>query len=305
MTTIDDFFLGIWDNTLYRKLILSIIVVIITFLLQAAIRNLLVKRLTRLTGETVQTYTLRKIIDYVILTIGVIVLFGLWVQRSADLTVAVGLMAAGLAFALQEVIGSAAGWLSTVFGRPFVLGDRIEVDGITGDIIDIGVLRTTLMETGNWLGGFESTGRIVTLSNALIFKEPVFNYSRDIRYIWDEVQIGIPYGQDWERAREIMLDIIRHHPLYIELIPMAKKENSAASRDYAIKMPPLEPQGFVKIGDSWIEVAVIYPVWYNLRRQFNSDISEAILRRLADENIPLAFPTMSVELTRPAAASDD
>ncbi len=98
METISEFLAGVWANTLYRKIILSILVILGTFLLQIIARQVLVKRLIRLDGETVQTYTLRKIIDYMALAVGVAVLFGIWVQRSTDLTVAVGLMAAGLAF---------------------------------------------------------------------------------------------------------------------------------------------------------------------------------------------------------------
>ena len=297
MENISEFLAGIWANTLYRKIILSVVVILLTFLVQIIARHVLVRRLSRLSGETVQTYTLRKIIDYVTLLIGLAVLFGIWVQRSTDLTVAAGLLAAGLAFALQEVIGSIAGWLSIIFGRPFVLGDRIETGGIHGDVIDIGVLRTTLMETGNWLGGQQNTGRIVTLSNAFIFKEPLFNYSRETHYVWDEVGVSIPYGQDWERAKMIMLDIVRKHPLYVDLVPKAERENAAARRAFAINLTSLEPRGFVKMADSWIEVAVIYPVPFNGRRGFRSDVSEAILTQLSAEGIPIAFPTMSVEVT--------
>ena len=298
METISEFLAGVWANTLYRKIILSILVILGTFLLQIIARQVLVKRLIRLDGETVQTYTLRKIIDYMALAVGVAVLFGIWVQRSTDLTVAVGLMAAGLAFALQEVIGSIAGWLSILFGRPFALGDRIETGGITGDVIDIGVLRTTLMETGNWLGGNQNTGRIVTLSNAFIFKEPLFNYSRETHYVWDEARISIPYGEDWERARAIMLDIVRQHPRYMDLIPTAERENVIARRDFAMNLESLEPRGFIKIAESWIEVAVVYPVIYNGRRGFRSDLSETILRRLTEAGIPIASPSLSVEVTQ-------
>ena len=113
---------------------------------------------------------------------------------------ALGILAAGLAFALQEVIGSIAGWVTIVTGRPFAIGDRIETGGIRGDVVDISVLRTTLMEIGNWLGGDHNTGRIVTVSNAFIFKEPLFNYSRHLHYVWDEIEVPITYESDWQQA---------------------------------------------------------------------------------------------------------
>jgi small-conductance mechanosensitive channel len=293
MENLGDFLAGVWANELYLKIIVSVAIVLIIAVLQFLFHRFV---LSRYHGDSYQTYTLRKIIDYAILGFGLVLLFALWIRQSADLTVALGLIAAGLAFALQEVIGSIAGWLSIVFGRPFILGDRIESGGIHGDVVDIGVLRTTLMETGNWLGGMQNTGRIVTLSNAFLFKEPLFNYSREMRYIWDEVQVSIPYGQDWERARLIMIEAINNHPAYIALRPIAEVENEAAMRRLAVELTPLNPRGFVKMADSWIEVAAIYPVSYKGRRGFRSDITEEILRRLAAEGIPLAYPTMTLDV---------
>lgn len=296
MDGVSDFLAEIWANALYRKLILSILIVLAVSLTQAILKRVL---LGRFAGDSVQTYTLRKIIDYGTIALGVTALFGLWVQRTTDLTVGLGLLAAGLAFALQEVIGSIAGWLSIIFGRPFSLGDRIESGGIHGDVIDIGILRTTLMETGNWLGGQQNTGRIVTLSNAFIFKEPLFNYSRETHYVWDEVGASIPYGADWERAKAIMLDAVQRHPTYRELVPQAERQNAAARRAFAVTLTSLEPRGFVKMADSWIEVAIVYPVPFNGRRGFRSEVTEQILRELAAVGIPIAFPTMTVEVTTP------
>lgn len=295
MDGVSDFLADIWANALYRKLILSILIILAVSLLQAILKRAL---LGRLPGDSIQTYTLRKIIDYGAITLGVVALFGLWVQRTTDLTVGLGLLAAGLAFALQEVIGSIAGWLSIIFGRPFSLGDRIETGGIHGDVIDIGILRTTLMETGNWLGGQQNTGRIVTLSNAFIFKEPLFNYSRETHYVWDEVRTSIPYDADWARAKMIMLDVIQRHPTYQALVPDAQRQNAAARRAFAVNLTSLEPRGFINMADSWIDVAVIYPVAVNGRRGFRSDVTEQILHELASAGIPIAFPTMTVEMTQ-------
>jgi len=140
----------IWANDLYQKFILSALVL----LTQAAVRgSLLSYVINRIPDDSIHLYTIRKVTTYIITIIAVLLLFGIWVQRLGDLSVALGILAAGLAFALQEVIGSVAGWITIVSGKPFTIGDRIETGGIRGDVVDIGVLRTTLMEIGNWLGG--------------------------------------------------------------------------------------------------------------------------------------------------------
>lgn len=287
-----EFFSDIWANDLYRKLILTGVIIVVMVIVRNVVQRVI---LNRYHGDPHQVYMLRKIADYVITAVGLIVLFGLWIQRSTDLTVALGLVAAGLAFALQEVIGSIAGWLSIIFGRPFTLGDRIETGGIHGDVVDISVLRTTLMETGSWLGGMQATGRIVTLSNAFIFKEPLFNYSRDLLVVWDEVRASIPYSADWQRAKAIMVDIISSNPDYQALVPLARQQQEAMRRRVAAEVSPLEPRPYTKMADSWIEIGVVYPVAYNRRRGFRSALTEGILLAFAAEGIPLAFPTMTVD----------
>ena len=293
MEIVSDLLAQIWANDLYRKIVLSLIIIIAGAVLRYAIRRVVLQRYK---GEKVQSYTLGKIIDYLTYALTIILLFGLWIQRATDLTVGLGLLAAGLAFALQEVIGSIAGWLSIIFGKPFSLGDRIESGGIHGDVVDVGVLRTTLMETGNWLGGLQNTGRIVTVSNAFLFKEPLFNYSRMTRYIWDEVRVSVAYGDKWEEAKAIMLAAVTDHPAFRELVPIAERQNAAARRALAVSLSPLIPRAFVALSDSWIEVAVVYPVAVIGRRTFHSDISETILRGLAAAGIPVAFPTMTVDM---------
>lgn len=287
-----ELFSDIWANDLYRKLILTAVIVVAILIIRGVAQRLI---LNRYRGDPHQVYLLSKIVDYIVTTLGLVALFGLWIQRGTDLTVAIGLVAAGLAFALQEVIGSIAGWLSIIFGRPFTLGDRIETGHITGDVVDISVLRTTLMETGSWLGGMQSTGRIVTLSNAFIFKEPLFNYSRDLSVIWDEIRASVPYGADWERARTLIVGLIDENAEYQALLPMAAAQQEALRRRLAAAVSPLEPRAYTEMKDSWIEIGVVYPVAYDRRRGFRSEITEAILRTFRAEGIPLAFPTITVD----------
>lgn len=107
-------------------------------------------------------------------------------DKLGGLTVAFGVAGAGIAFALQEVIASFAGWLAIMFGGFYKSGDRVQLGGIKGDVMDIGVLRTTITGTGQWVDGDLYNGRIVLIANSFVFKEPVFNYSGDFPFLWDE-----------------------------------------------------------------------------------------------------------------------
>ena len=123
-----------------------------------------------------------------------------------DFTVTLGLLSAGLAFTLQELILSIAGSVYIFIVKVYEPGDRIEINGIKGDVIDVDSIYTTMMEIGQWVQSDNYTGRIVKLSNAFVFKGPVYNYSKDFPFIWDEFNLPIRYGSDIELAKSIIID---------------------------------------------------------------------------------------------------
>ena len=282
---------NILGNELFRQFILTALVLFGAFAIQRIFRWLV---LSRLPDDSSRIYGIRRIGSFIIGFIAVIVILGIWVQRSTDLTVAIGILAAGLAFALQEIIGSIAGWVTIVSGQPFAIGDRIETGGIRGDVVDITVLRTKLMEIGNWLGGDHNTGRIVTVSNAFIFKEPLFNYSRHLEYVWDEIALPITYESDWQTAIGILLEAVTTQPAYQELLPRAVEQRRRARREFVIKITSLDPRVFVKLTDNWIELGLIYPVGNELRRAFRSTVSQEILRKFQAAGIEIASQTMAI-----------
>jgi len=281
----------IWANDVYRKLILTVLVILLALSSRKVFRYLIRNRFR---SDSPYIYTINKAIDTFINILGLVYILGIWVQRIGDLSVALGIMGAGFAFALQEVIGSFAGWLTVVTGRPFEIGDRIETGGIRGDVVDIGVLRTKLMEIGNWLGGDHNTGRIVTVSNAYIFKEPLFNYSRYLSYIWDEITIPVPYESDWQQAIKIMTHVVLDHPEYQSLLPKAQEQRRQARREFAIKITPLEARTYVRLTDNWIELGLVYPVDINFRRSFRSEVSQKILDEFSLVKITVASQTLSI-----------
>ena len=286
-----DILATIWATDIYRKLILSALIL----LAQTGAQRLLLWLIFRRIGDdSPYIYPLRKAVGYAINILVVLMLLAVWIERLGDLSVAVGILAAGMAFALQEVIGSLAGWLTIISGRPFTVGDRIETGGIRGDVVDVDILRTTLMEIGNWLNGDHNTGRIVTVSNAFIFKEPLYNYSVYLRFIWDEISVPVTYESDWKRAIEIMLETVQQNHHYQDLLPKAEAQRRQARRKLAVKITPLEPRVFVRLTDNWIELGIVYPVDIELRRAFRSDVGQRILTEFKEAGITIASNTVSI-----------
>ncbi len=194
----------------------------------------------------------------------VLVIVGVYSARLQGLGVFLGVAGAGIAFALQEVIASVAGWVALTFSRFYAPGDRVQLGGIKGDVIDIGILRTTLMEVGEWVKGDLYTGRIVRVANSFVFKEPVFNYSGDFPFLWDEISIPVKYGSDRARARTIIEAAAE--AVVGEYAASAKVAWARLVRAYRIEDARIEPMVHLVANDNWIEYTLRYVVDYKRRR---------------------------------------
>jgi small-conductance mechanosensitive channel len=236
-------------------------------------------------------YRLRKVSSfgqYLIIILFVSILFS---ESMGKLTIIMGVAGAGIAFALQEVIVSLAGWLAISFGNFYKTGDRIQLGGIKGDVIDIGILRTTLMEIGEWVKSDQYNGRIVQIANSFVFKEPVFNYSGDFPFLWDEVVVPIKYGSDYHLARQILLDTV--DPIVRDFTEGARLTWQTMVAKYMIEDAPLDPMVSLVANDNWMEFAVRYVVDYKSRRRVRDRIFTALLDEIGktDGRVSIASAT--------------
>ena len=222
-------------------------------------------------------YRTRKIITLISYFVIILFLAIVFKDQLGGLAIAFGVAGAGVAFALQEIIVSLAGWVAIVFGRFFVTGDRIQLGGIKGDVIDIGLLRTTLMECGEWIKADLYTGRIVRVANSFVFKEPVFNYSADFPFLWDEISLPVTYASDYRLAREILESII--HEVIDEYSAYAKRAWKDVVKKYMISETMIDPMVTLVCTDNWIEFTVRYITDYKLRRATKNRIFGLILER--------------------------
>lgn len=153
------------------------------------IARFLGRGVSRYTKSSESKYKIRKLFTFISYLLVIVLITVVYSDKLGGLTVALGVAGAGIAFALQEVIASAAGWIAISVGNFYNTGDRVQLGGIKGDAIDIGILRTTIMEVGQWVEGDLYNGRVVRVANSFVFKEPVFNYSGDFPFLWDEIKI--------------------------------------------------------------------------------------------------------------------
>jgi small-conductance mechanosensitive channel len=188
---------------LSNLLLTKVVIVLVGIIFIIIILRVLQKSITKYVKDQENRYKTRKMINIFGYVVALIFIAIVYSDQLGGITVVLGVASAGIAFALQEVIISVAGWISIMVGTIFNTGDRIKMGGIKGDVIDLGVLRTTIMEVNEWVDGDLYNGRIVRVANSFVFKEPVFNYSSDFPFLWDEIRIPIKYGSNYSAAKEI------------------------------------------------------------------------------------------------------
>lgn len=215
-------------------------------------------------------------------------------DKLGGLTAAFGLAGAGIAFALQEVIASFAGWLAIMFGGFYKSGDRVQLGGIKGDVMDIGVLRTTIMEIGQWVDGDLYNGRIVLIANSFVFKEPVFNYSGDFPFLWDEIKIPIQYGSNYEKAKEILLNIGKE--VVGDISTQSKEKWIFLQNKYRLEDAQTEPMVSLIANDNWVEFTLRYVVNYKKRRSTKTALFTNILKQIEATNGEIKFASATFHL---------
>src|SRR5579863_6229228 len=167
--------------------------------------RVLEQTLPRRFGRADARYKVRKFVVFTGYLAILLFLAILFEDRLGRLSFAIGVAGAGVAVALQDVLASIAGAFSIGFSKLYQVGDRVQIGETRGDVIDIGLLRTTLMEVGSWVSKDLYNGRIVRIPNNIVLKAAVFNYSQGFRFVWDEIKVLFTTATDCQLAREMLL----------------------------------------------------------------------------------------------------
>jgi len=254
---------------------------------------MLVTFINRSVKDIKAKHIVRKNIVYVISLTIFIIIFFIWVQDLKSITLILGFASAGLALALQEVILSIAGWGLILVRRPFEVGDRMEIAGIKGDVIDIRLFQTSLLEIGNWIDADQSTGRIVNFPNSFVFKSENYNYSRGFDFIWHEIPILLTFESDWKKGKEIM--DIQGKKFAEGLENNVQRKIEVMRNRYMIYYGKLTPIVYVNIKDSGVELTLRYLTEAKQRRSTQDQLCQAILDEFAKEaTVNLAYPTYRI-----------
>ncbi len=290
--------LGMSTDSL-RKAILSIVFTLGFVALRYLIEGL-VRALTRRRPRERMSFWIRQLANVITAALFLLAMLSIWFDDPGRLATGIGLVSAGLAFALQKVVTSLAGYFVIMRSRVFSIGERITMGGVRGDVISLGFLKTTLLEMGDptpgntsaWVRGRQYTGRIVTVTNDKIFEEPVYNSTRDFPFIWDEIMIPITYATNRVRAERILVDAAQRATVDIQ--KDAEVFRGKMTEKYHLELEPVAPRVFMRITDNWLELSLRFIVHDRLDREVKDQIARDILKSFDEAGFGFASTTIDI-----------
>lgn len=273
-------------HALYSSLALAILYIIFKLALEEVVAHNISARAAR--------FSFRRVVSALFLVAVAIALTSIWTEAQ-NLLVAYGLVGAGIAFALQDIFKNLAGGLVLLIRGPYLVGDRIEINKKSGDVIDIDLMNTTLLEMGEWVSGDQPTGRLCLIPNGLVLSQPVHNYTRDHSFLWDETRVPVTYGSDWRLASDTMLKLATD--LTRDVTQQAMDSISRLSSRYYLPERAEVPYVFMTPTDNWVNLTVRYITKVRERRAIRDTLNRFILaefEKLGKEKVTVASATMTV-----------
>ena len=279
------------DNTmlgadLWMKLVTSAVIILAVISLRMAFARAVLQRLEDVRSR----YIWQKSITYILMFAGLVLIINVWFSGFQDMSTFLGLLSAGIAIALKDIIANFAGWIFIMWVRPYTVSDRIQIGAYAGDVIDISLFHTTLMEIGNWVDADQSTGRVVKIPNELVFTQSLANYSQGFQFIWNEIPVLITFESDWKKAKDILTGIVNNRAEHLS--ERAARKVREASRHFMIFFSKLTPTVYTSVRDSGVLLTIRYLCEPRRRRGTEQDIWEDILAAFGEcSDIDFAYPT--------------
>jgi len=263
---------------------------VLTVLAGWLLRRILVRTVEHRNPDPAAQYRWRKITAYVAFFVILAFLCLIWGEQFRSLGTFLGLVSAGIAISLKDLVMGAAGWMFILVRHPFGVGDRIQVGRHRGDVIDIRLFKFTLMEIGNWVDADQSTGRVVHIPNGAALSEVLVNYTRGFDYLWNEIPVLVTFESDWKRGKKILLELVNE--VTGDLAVEARKALEKATHRYFLSYRTLTPTVYTSIRDGDVLLTIRHLTPPRRRRGTTEALCEGILERFEkEENIELAYPT--------------
>lgn len=274
------------DSNVFSQILTSAIIIFTLWLINLIVINILEKKVKDLKSR----YTSKKTFSYIMVFAGIILVGRVWFEGIQSLATFFGLLSAGLAIALKDLVANLAGWIFIIWRKPFEVGNRIQVGDNAGDVIDLRPFQFTILEIGNWVKADQSTGRMVHIPNGAVFTQPFVNYDSGFKYIWNEIPILITFESNWKKAKKILQDIADKNAM--PLTQEAEEQIKQAARRFLIFYNKLTPIVYTSVEDSGVLLTIRHLSEIRKRRATTQSIWEDMLEEFSmNDDIELAYPT--------------
>lgn len=263
--------------------ILTTLIFIVFGILKAIVRALY----SRADVSNKKKYFRNRMIKIALNIISIILVVLLWGHRISGMVTIISFLSAGIAIAVKEIIFDFFAGIYINMKKIFELEDRVEINGIKGDVVNIRSLGFEVLEVGDRVHAEQSTGRIIHIPNSFVFLYPLKNYTKAFKYIWDEITVKVPLDADIEKTKEVLYDIVNSNEI-LESIPK-KMEDAVAdvTVEYRIYYNYLDPIIYTEIVDSHVELYIRYIVHPKKSRIVEDEIYLKILDEYRKGNIRL------------------
>ncbi len=283
---LDDIEIG---SDFLERLLFALAIALVIFAIVQVIRRLV----RRYVDDPERRFRITRMVGRLGTLLAVLLFIGALFETTRNLIAVLTIVGAGLAIALRETLMSVFGWSYIAARAPFKAGDRIEINGIRGDVIDVRLLHTTLMEIGGWVDADQSTGRLVHVPNSMVFLHGVYNYTRGFHYIWNEIALVVTFRSDWQAAHDIMLDLASESAAEVE--QEVREEIKEMAQEYLVFYKILTPFVYVRLVENGIRLTLRYLCEARKRRSTEHALTLRILTAFkAHGGIEPAYPALNV-----------
>ena len=260
-------------DEIYIGLILKTIIIIFLILVVERIGIRIIKRTRDSKKEYNYTKKYKLIIRIIILS-AIIIVWGKYIKNFLTL---ISLVSAAFTIAIRDLIFNFFCGIYIKIVKPFVVEDRIEINGYKGDVVNINTMNFEILEVSNVDTTGQSTGIIIHLPNSIIFNYPLKNYNKAFKYIWDEITIRIPLDYDVNKAKKVLYKIVNSNEIIKKIPPKLKKQINNVSNSYRIYYNQYDPIIYTRINEDHIELQIRYLIHPKKARYVESIISSDIL----------------------------
>jgi small-conductance mechanosensitive channel len=247
--------------------------------------NRLIEHLfTGMSAENKRIETLRAVVKFAAEAVGALIVLFIVIGMPTQTTTVLGLAGAGLTVAMKDFIVAFFGWFVLMGRNGIRVGDWVEINGVGGEVVEIGLLKTVLLETGNWTDSSHPTGRRVSFVNSFAMEGHFFNFTSSGQWMWDELQVRIPPDQDAYAIIDGIQKLVEKETQANATKAEAEWQQTAAR--YRAKTLSAKPGINVVPTSSGIEVHVRYITRAYERHETRQRLNEAIVELMHGKREP-------------------